>query len=396
MTFRDVGEMSNELEFSLHNTEASSVIKRNTLPLSHEVNPRDLIELNVSFAGNAAELNAAVEKDVAALIENAEAAGGEIYGGASLLEDVTDVEPLRYRTTSLSEACAAGLLDITSQQIVLGVTDEALGFELYNFFRHVNPALIALTASSPYTYRNGDLRNTGNASRRIAQYEQLCRYFPLGMWRNMPDLKSLDEYEAIRRKISDEVNEKLHAGQLDANWAELKKTRSNGNGNFSYEPFALLEPHQIYWGVRVRPDHCNLEKGGRSVFSLELRVPDMPTTVSRMQMLNALVAGLSYYIADHGNLPHFFDGSFDGLKIAAQYGLNASINGFGMRTAIENLRHYAAKGLSERGFSAECSRFDTMENVLTYGNDADLIRQYSPANAEQLRSYLICRLRDDE
>lgn len=397
---RNIGQISNELEFSLHNIETDRVIedqiiKTESLSVVPEINPRDIIELNISMAQNAQELNSRVEKDIRTLTQRVEALGGKIYGGSSVLSDVSSVKPKRYRTTSLSETCAQGFLDITSQQIVLGITEEQLGFELYNFFRNINPVLLALTASSPYRYRNGNLEDTSGASRRIVQYEQLCKYFPEIMWK-MPKLDSLKEYLTYLQRISDAVNNKLKIGLLDANWEELNKLRTdNNNRTFSYAPFTLLEPHQIFWFIRVRPDHRTIEKGGNSLFSVELRVPDIPTTVDRIQMLNAFVVGLSYYIADHSstNLPTPFNGEFNDLHVTAKYGLNTRINDIEMKRVIDDLRKYAVRGLEDRGYSGEYSRFDTLEKILIEGNDSDLIRRYPPKDVDELRNYLIGRFK---
>lgn len=396
---RDVCEISNELEFNLYNIEAGQIIKNSTLPIVHEANPRDLIELNVSLTRNIAELNSRVEDYTKRLVENTERLGGKIYGGSSLLCDISSVEPRRYRTTSLSETCGRGLLDITSQQVVLGVNDESLGFKLYNFFKNVNPVFLALTASSPYKYKDGNLEDTSYVSRRVNQYEQLCKYFPETMWRDMSELHSIDEYTKVLQSISNEVNRRLYNNLLDANWEELTKVRNNGKGKFSYVPFDIIEPHQVYWNIRVRPDHRNIEKGGYSLFSLELRIPDMPTTIQRIQMLNSFIVGLAYYIADYDsdNLSRPFNGNYNDLQITSKYGLETKINSTSITHTIENLRDFATRGLEERGYSSESSRFqEILGEVLKYGNDSDLIRRLDTKSADGLRTYLINRLRSGE
>ena len=54
---RNISQISNELEFSIRNIDAQSIIEYNTLPLVGEVNPVNLIELNVSLANDVDELN---------------------------------------------------------------------------------------------------------------------------------------------------------------------------------------------------------------------------------------------------------------------------------------------------------------------------------------------------
>ena len=395
---RNVMQMSNELEFSLDGIEARELV--GAVPgLVHEVNPKDIVELNVSLAPDISGLNRMVDEQVRGLIATTESRGGRIYGGASLLANVSSVEPARYRTTSISDSCGRGFLDITSQQIVLGVGEEQLGFDLYNFFRQINPVLLALSASSPFRLRNGSIEDTDFASRRIEQYERLCRYFPGSMWREMPEIHSLEEYSGHLRAISDEVNRGLLDGIFDANWEELKRVRTKGSTEFSHYPFSRLEPHQIYWFIRVRPDHRNIESGGSSLFSLELRVPDIPTTIQRMQMINSFVVGLAYYIADNGDdVPtSALTGSFGELRNTAARGLDAEIGGVGIRYLADSLRGYSARGLESRGYTREAQMMVSIaENILHYGNDASLIRELNPMDPTELRGYLITRLREGE
>ncbi len=390
---RDVGPFSNELEFGLYGVDAAKIIAGYGSSLVHEVNPRDVVELNVSMAPDIATLNQRLYEDVGRLTDTAKAAGGIVYGGSSIFSDVSGVEPKRYRTTSASESLARGFLDIASQQIVIGMPDAGMGFELYRLFRGASPALLALTASSPYSISGDAVLDTDNASRRMEQYKKLCRFLPAGMWQEMPELNSLAEHRAWMQNVSGQLKEKLEGGLMDANWKELRKVRSNGNGCYSYYPFDTLEPHQVYCFIRIRPDHRTLERGGNSLFSLELRAPDMPTTRERMQMLNAMVIGLAYYAADHGTgaIPQPYSGSFQELEIAARRGLDAEINGVPARNAIGELRQFAAKGLEERGYRP-VDGFDLTERVLTEGNDADIIRHAGIHSAGGIRSYLAERL----
>ncbi len=394
-----IDRISNELEFSLYNVSATDVISSYGAQLVHEVNPRDVVELNVSLAQDVAELNQRLSNDVKRLVRTAESLGGSVYGGSSLLADVSDVEPRWYRTTSMSRACAHGLLDITSQQVVIGVSEERFGFDLYNYFRNINPVLVALSASSPYVYEKGSLARANAKSRRVGQYRKICDKFPVESWKDMPELRSLEEHKEWLQSVSGEVNRKLESGSMDdANWDELLKVRKNGNGGFSYYPFGILEPHQVYCSIRVRPDHRNIEKGGKSLFSLELRVPDMPATIEGMQMLNAFVAGLALYASEHGtkSLPTPFTGDFEDLEAAAVYGMDAEINNRCVRKEVGTLREYATRGLEESGHGYETKRFDRMEGILSKGNDADIMMKLAPSNVTELRSYLIGQLRNGD
>ncbi|MBI4016430.1 MAG: hypothetical protein HY363_01930 [Candidatus Aenigmarchaeota archaeon] len=398
-TQRDVVQISNELELSVHNVLAADVIcagKKRNLSLLPEVNPRDVVELNVSLANNVAELNRRAANDIFQLTSIVESLGGIVYGGGSVLEDVSEVEPVRHRTTSLSNTFARGILDINSQQIILGVNDETLGFEIYNYFRHIRPALLALSASSPYKQDGQQLTDTGCASRRVQQYEKALSYFPQIIF-NSPELDSLHSHRTQLKMVSDRVKEKLEEGILDANWEELKKTRQKGTETYHYYPFEVLEPHQVFWPERPRPDHRTIEKGGKSVFSIELRMPDMPITIWRIQMINSFVAGIAYYIAGHGTgeLPYLFNEN--SLKRAAQHGLKAQINGISMTEAIQQLSSYAVQGLNGRDHTEARKEFEkALNETLWIGCDAEIIREKQPRNPDQLRQYLAGQLKSHD
>ena len=334
---RNIGQVSNELEICLDNLDARVLIKNSNLPIVHEINPRDVVELNVSMKKDVRELNERASDLIKKLQQEARDLGGYLYGGSSLLKDVSDVSPRRYRTTSLSDSCAEGFLDITSQQIVLGVTDEELGFELFNYLKNINPVLLALSASSPYRVREDVLEEVGALSRRVSQYEKLCRFFPKEMWRAVPKINNLEEYFFHLQEVSDEVNRRHSAGEMDSNESELAK----------FLPFERLEPHQIYWPVRIRPDHGNIESGGSSLFSLEVRILEMPTTIERIQMMNNFVLGISYFIADNEDSDLFtpFNGTYEDLEIAAKDGLEGVIDGVRIVDALDNLTATAIKGL---------------------------------------------------
>ncbi len=386
---RNIEQASNELEICVDNIDAGVLIKESSLPIVHEINPHHVVELNVSLVENVADLNDIAAKLIKNLSDFAENLDGEVYGGSSVLEDVSDVEPRRYRTTSLSESCARGFLDITSQQIVLGVNDEELGFELFNYLRNINPVFLALSASSPYAVKNGVLEDVRVLSRRIFQYEKICRFFPSNMWRDVPEITSLEEYFSHLQRISDEVNRRYSSGELDCNDKEAAK----------FLPFDRLEPHQIYWPIRLRPDHRNIETGGKSVFSLEIRIPDMPTTVQRIQMINSFVMGIAYFVADHGsaNLQKPFNGSYEDLRIAAKNGLRGEINNIKIAKVTDFLTGIAIGGLEERSFFKEANLLGKMiEKILVDGNDAELIRELNPQSVKELKNYLITRFIEGE
>lgn len=379
---RNVGQISNELEFALYGITADELIERMGpgFPIEGEVNTRDMIEINVSQRRDLADLN---RRAIALMAEVVGAVGdmdGQIYGGSSALSDTSDVEPAEYRTTLLSRACGRGFLEIPSQQMVLGVNDEALGFEIYNYFRRIAPVMTILSASSPFRFEDGRLVDCGY-SRRIPQYNEICREFPDIMWRYVPELHSIREYEEWLGRISEAVLTRLGEGLMDANMERLRE--------LGLYPFDRLAEHQIYWWIRPRPSHANEE----SRLSMEIRVPDMPTTPERILMMNDFVVGLAYYIADHGvgSLPEPLEGRFEEIENASLYSPHEVHNTF-TRILAEGLVGYAETALSERGY--DTSRFRLLWDTIERGNEACEIRHFvgRDTTPEMLRDYLAARL----
>ena len=191
---------------------------------------------------------------------------------------------------------------------------------------------------------------------------------------------------------SDKVNIRLRDGKLDADYNELFRERENG----PHAPFLTLEPHQIYWMTRFRPDHGN----GTSDLAIELRVCDMPTTVERMQMLNSFVAGICYYACDNGfeDLPKFPENNELGfLMIAARDGLQGIFGYSNIENFIKELETFAIQGLLNRGYTEEAEQITWMINrTIASGNDATIIRAQPITRPSALRDYLVERLRTGE
>ena len=355
---------------------------------------RDVVELNISLRRDVAALNHGVTQEVPALRRHVEAKGGNLYGGSSVLSDVSDLEAKPYRTTVLSEAFGRGMLDITSQQIVIGVSSDKLGLELYNFFRRANPALIMLSASSPYRYAEGSkLEKTGRLSRRISQYEHSCRFYPEEMWRDQPEIHRMDDYRARLKEVSDLVKRRMRNGQLDSRNGIL---HGGPDGYSSFAVFDVLLPHQIYWPTRIRPDHRNIESGGESAMSIELRICDMPTNIATMRAINAFVVGLSYYIENNGkiDLPDQFDGSFSDLKNAAETRLRSAPQP--VRQLLQELRRKAKQGLRMNGNRDEAAHLEIVDSMIAKGNAAERMLLKGFSTPSELREYLINRLRSND
>lgn len=404
----DISAVSNELEFCLQGVEADAVIEQagGTLELIHEVNRRNIVELMISMAPDVAALNQLAPVVIGQLATIAQGSGGDIYSGSSLFQDTSHHEPTWYRTTSLSERLARGFLDITSQQLVIGVAregrgqmaGETFGLQLYNFLRQLSPVILALSASSPCRYQAGNIIETGYQSRRPARYQEMSKNLPPSMF-TTPQLHSLEEYHAHLQDVSDQVNDRLEAGQLDANVTELYRDR----GERTYVPFTTLEPHQIYSWVRMRPDHANQN----SVFSLEVRICDLPAQVETIQALNSFIAGLSYYAARNGFFQlhaavselHVTERGFLPILLhVAQNGLSAKIgNGrHPLRDFVRPLCRLAIEGLKHRHLPTNSMEAE-LSRILEQGNDAVRIREFAEnkhPSPQELESFLVATLAD--
>lgn len=395
----EIPTVSNEVELCLLGVDAPRVIDASPLEIDPEVNKRDIVELLVSMQPDADALNNHLGIYSAGLIQTVGKLGGSLYTGSSLLRDVSDVDPARYRTTSLSDQLARNLLDITSQQVVIGIGTEAggeqFGIQLYGMLRRLTPVLLGMTASSPMRAEGGRLVDTGLQSRRVDQYRVGASYFPAEIL-EPPVFTDLDGYFHELQSISDEVNRRLHAGELDAHENELYRERDGG----AYAPFDTLSPHQVYWMVRPRPDHANTD----SVFSLEMRVMDTPIRLERMQAMNSFVLGLCYDAARLGfedsdavlstiALDRAGEHVFEMLRGVGSCGLNSRIGRRGqeVREYVGTLLPYAIRGLESRGLRSQHVVHE-VQQILTHGNDAEWIRDFgsdptlSPAEMEQVFS----------
>lgn len=400
----DISAISNELEFCLRDTTAPEVILANInrLELDPEVNKRDVVELLISMALDIEELNGLLPVFLNELLRSTQTLGGEVYGGSSLLRDTTGLEPARYRTTSLSETLARNLLDISSQQVVIGIANEGsgrnpgeeFGMQLYNTLRQLTPIILAISSSSPFRYQDGQLVNTGTKSRRIEQYARGTSKLPPEILHS-PALSSLEEYQEILQGISDEVNQRLANGDLDQNDDELYKERENGQ----YAPFETLDPHQIYWMVRPRTDHKNED----SVFSLEVRVADLPHRAETMQMVNAFVIGLAYYASNCGfdelrsitskmNIGRTPAEIYQALERVGRQGTEANLNGTSIKSFIKRLTELSAQGLRYRGYDSR-PLVENITRVINHGNDAEqlleTVENQNITNPADLESHLV-------
>lgn len=394
-----VDRISNELELFIHGTNFETMRTSMPLDLQPEVNRRSMLETTVSLKNNITELNDGVSSKILALNRTAANNGGSIYGGASVMEDVSDVDPMRHKITSVSERLARGFLDIASMQVVIGVNNERLGFELYDVFRKVSPVLVALSASSPYKYgKDGSLVDTKKSSRRISQYGDMCMYLPETMWKVHPDISSINQHKQYMRNAASKLVKTIKDGKIDCNWPELTKVRANGNGGYSYYPFKSLDPNDVFIFVRPRPDHYNIDNGGKSVMSIELRAMDMPTTVQRMHMLNSFVVGIanvaSNELAAGKSMKSYsfmrpLKDSFEELANAAKWGLDSFVSGTKARTLATSLGEVAEEGLRLGGHNGQAKQLKaTLGHVIRYGNDADVIREQKFSDATSLKSYL--------
>lgn len=404
----DVSAVSNELEFFVQSTNADTVLAQTlgVVEASHEVNRENIVELMISKAPNVHVLNEQVREDVRKLHTIVRNSGGNMYAGSALFQDTSRLEPAWYRTTSLSEQLARGFLDIGSQQLIIGIAregqgasaGETFGMELYNFLRQLTPVILALSATSPYSYRNGRIVDTGSQSHRPEQYQCMSSRLPIVMFET-PVLHSLYEYGNHLQSVSDQVNNRLSHGELDANLDELYRDR----GERTYAPFTTLAPHQIYSWVRIRPDHAN----ENSVFSLELRVMDLSSRIETVTALNTFISGLAYYASRYG---------FDELRNAiaplgisgseiqptllqvAQTGLDTPVSrsryGTLIRNLIPPLHRLSKEGLNHRNIPT-ASMEEEFTHILEHGNGSADVRSFAQGrepSALETENFLISLL----
>ncbi len=383
-----VSAISNELEFSVRSrgSECAEGIIRNGasagISLSPEVNPRNVVELNISKKIGLRELNSALDTDISKLIAVADRLDCSVYGGSAVLEPTDGILPRAYRTTLLSKKVGIGMMQIVSQQIVIGASSEDFGFRLYNNFSRINPVLLALSASSPRLY--GESANTHN-SRRMQHYEDMFEHLPKMMYRHEPKMERISEYRRNLQLVSDAVNGLLRKDMVDTDLDRM----TNENTFF---PFTTLAPHQVYNPTRIRPDHRDTFEGGNSVMSIELRVCDIPTTRFRMQAINTLVVGLAYYLQVNEaiDIPEGLNGGFEVLKKAGKHGINADIGGIRLSEVGASIAKCASEGLFYQGYEIEAKHIIDMVRYLSNKNDAMIISDMETGSdvAEQL----ICRL----
>lgn len=384
----DIPMVSNEIEFSTNPGGAPCLIQSTNEEVEPEVNQKDVVELLASQQSDVDFLNRSLEASVKQLSDDALSSNGYIYPGSTVLNSVESHEPAWYRTTSLSERWARHLLGMTSHQIVIGVsrtskdsqeTNGQFGIDLYNMLRLTTPVVLAFSASSPFSVdQNEELNINGFQSRRSDQYSKGLSKFPDSIL-NMPKLDSLDDYYKHLESISQEVKEYLSNGRLDAKSEELYRLREDG----AYAPFDRLEPHQIYWMVRPRPDHENED----CVFSIEYRAPDVGVTIQRMQAVNSLVLGLCYFASRNGfdDLNEVLSGieasSENGagltrqLSLAGKKGLDAKLGKGTAGSILYSLVDMSIQGLKFRGFDTQ-NLSQQVGQVLRIGNDATIMKAH--------------------
>ena len=371
-----ITQISNELELGLLNRTAGEIIRHDTrlpqgrrLGLVHEVNRRHVFEMNISKKPGLASLNAAGERDVRSAIRLAAANGsdGKVYGGGAVLNNTQGLIPAPYRTTTISAAFGRAMLGVKSQQIVIGVANEDDAFKVNELTRLMGPVILAISASSPFRFEGKNLVNTGLNSIRMEEYARGCARFPSSMWNTPSNMNSLAEYNRELASASRELRRRLDEGEMDATPEFFTQKGSDGR---LFSDFSVLSPHQIFWQVRVRPDHANSE----CAMSIEVRMPDMPFSMAEVQTINRFVYGLacaavlSVYAV---NVPLSLDGSFAQLQEAGANGLDARIGHQDMRQLVTWGRDTAESGLDLAGLRSEAVLLRKgIDEILAQGNGA--------------------------
>jgi len=407
-----IGPFSNEIELCVSDINAVDLIKSTTLPVMHETNRRDMLELVVSMDKNLAELNNNLSTLTSDLSKKVESMNGQLYGGSTVLEKVSDLKP---KPASEDIDCVfgsaiKGFMNITSHQVVVGIKDEKIGWEIYNTSKYLSPLLIALTASSPYMHnQKGGLENTLNQSIRPLQYQKMFKYFPNSFWKETKDIRSIDELKLELEQVHNSILSYIELGRIpETKWDELRKERKDALGNkYTYEQkIRDSETAKVffYWFVRPRLAHETISKGGDCVMSLEFRAPDTALNTGYMKNINRFVIGTCNYIANEGGDSIMKDLHIDKrddvfcqMLECGKYGLNASINSEKAGLQIQKLGKYAIRGLelSNDHYNANLLT-DFLEDVRINGNPADRMQKAfnnRTPSVNELKSYLIEELR---
>ncbi len=294
--------------------------RKSKLEVVPEVNADRMVELNISKAENVEELN---ERLYAALYRFALLCSGQgIDFGENPLLPNADLDNVNYyRTVALSRTLAEGLIRIASFQIVIGFDSEDLGFKFYNLMRTLGSDLAndfsnhSFLPNEQYyldavTYSFGEdkicyrtnpwFKIPFNGSTRLEViYPYMTHKLPSSMV-NMPKLESMSEYYHHLAIATRDVKFFLDNGVLDADHERLR----------AFGDFDLLEPHQVYWLVRIRPDHADSE----AKFTVEVRHFDYFSDFSVYMKINNIVIGLAYALEKGISIDDAYYAYRQGLK----------------------------------------------------------------------------------
>src|SRR6478736_10555742 len=200
------------------------------------------VETTSSVASSSAELTAELRRLRRVTAESAADAGARLLAVAlppTLPHDFPITDTPRYRKIAEQFGMIAHEQGISGCHVHVAVPNRGLAIQVSNRLRPWLPLLLALTANSA-VYRNAD---TGHASWRSVLWARWPSAGP------PPHFESTDDYDAMVRMM------------LDAG--------------------AMLDDGMVYWDVRPSANYP----------TVEVRVADVPATVSETVLLAALVRG---------------------------------------------------------------------------------------------------------
>jgi gamma-glutamyl:cysteine ligase YbdK (ATP-grasp superfamily) len=391
-----IGPFSNEIEYNIIGGTAKEIISSNST-FQPEVNGRDVVEITVSMKDKLSSLNYFLSACTNSLDNHAKRFNSNIYGGSFVYEDVSDLEMDNSLKLENSKNFR-GFMNISGQQIVIGIKDEKKGWELYNTMNYLSPVFLAITTSSPYLLsEEGSLVKTGLHSIRPSQYHSICSSLPEGMWRNIPEINSIREHDEILEKLLSQVRKNISEGKLNTNWNDLTRTKNE----YSFDKgIYYWEDKDVYWLVRPRPSHETISMGGNCFMSLEFRAPDLPVTLENMKTINRFIIGLCNYVT---NTEEYFlldkiktDGKniFDSYYLVGERGMNCDFAGKPMRRVLETLLEYSVAGLEYANEFSEARKLkEGISKILTKGTDSENLLKMNFKEASEIKRYLNKQLR---
>ena len=191
--------------------------------------------------------------------------------------------------------------NLTSQQVLLGITDEKHAMDVYNILRQASPITAAMFAASPLEVTDsGLLIPNSHETIRMQKYLEGA------------ELTSTELIETPPFTCLKDIE-----NQMDKSTKDLSRKGLNLGSELKYFHTAPM--------IRLRQDHSD----ETDVCSIEVRTPDTPITLSGVYAVNSFFINLGYCVGSNklSKILSHLDGRFSEHITAGRYGINSEING---------------------------------------------------------------------